>query len=280
MTAAGRLAGFAAVAAAVFGGAAIVGGAVDADPPNGEAAKPAHGNKTMNMTESHAPVGLAIADQGLRLELADNSFNARRREALRFRVTAADGKAVQHFETEHGAKLHLIVVRRDLTGYQHLHPRLGADGTWSVPLTLRQAGAYRIYADFHARGKDVTLGADVFAPGKFEPRSLPAEASVAKVDGYTVKLRESTPGDLKFSVKRGGREVTDLQPYLGARGHLVALREGDLAYLHVHPEEGATVGAGVSFRAEYPSASRYRLFLQFKHDGRVHTTAFTREVTR
>jgi hypothetical protein len=83
---------------------------------------------------------------------------------------------------------------------------------------------------------------------------------------------------LHFTVSRHGREITDLQPYLGARGHLVALREGDLAYLHVHPQEGPERGAGITFGAEFPSAGRYRLFLQFRHAGRVHTTAFTEAV--
>lgn len=40
---------------------------------------------------------------------------------------------------------------------------------------------------------------------------------------------------LTLSVAKGTHPVTDLQPYLGAYGHLVALRQGDLAYLHVHP---------------------------------------------
>lgn len=74
-----------------------------------------------------------------------------------------------------------------------------------------------------------------------------------------------------------GRNLDDIEPYLGARGHLVALREGDLAYLHVHPESDATEGRDIRFAVEYPSAGRYRLFLQFKHEGRVHTAAFTRE---
>ena len=63
------------------------------------------------------------------------------------------------------------------------------------------------------------------------------------------------------------------EPYLGAGGHLVALREGDLAFLHVHP-----TGDGPDFEVEFPTPGRYRLFLQFKHEGRVHTAAFTREV--
>ena len=76
---------------------------------------------------------------------------------------------------------------------------------------------------------------------------------------------------MRFAISRGGRTIRT-QPYLGARGHLVALREGDLAFLHVHPAEG------LGFMATFPSAGRYRLFLQFKHDGRVQTVAFTQEV--
>ena len=68
--------------------------------------------------------------------------------------------------------------------------------------------------------------------------------------------------------------------YLGAYGHLVALRAGDLAYLHVHPEgapgDGATEpGPEVVFFAEVPSPDRYHLYLDFKHDGVVRTAAFT-----
>ena len=82
-------------------------------------------------------------------------------------------------------------------------------------------------------------------------------------------------GELAFDVTRHGRPVA-LQDYLGAKGHLVALRQGDLAFLHVHPDENS-----LRFMAEFPSAGAYRLFLQFKtDDGRIHTAAFTQEVSR
>ena len=56
---------------------------------------------------------------------------------------------------------------------------------------------------------------------------------------YRVRLDAGTPRagretELSFTVTRGGKPIRT-QPYLGAGGHLVALREGDLAYLHVHP---------------------------------------------
>ena len=81
------------------------------------------------------------------------------------------------------------------------------------------------------------------------------------------------------NITKDGKPVTDLEPYLGAFGHLVALREGDLAYLHVHPDgapgDGRTEpGPGVVFYAAVPSDGRYHLYLDFKHDGVVRTAAF------
>lgn len=278
--------------AAVFSVAALAGGAIN--PPHRVTTRHGsndnHGNDHMSMTatsdhaghsgtDAEPPGGLAIAERGYRLDLLQSQLPVGE-PRVRFRVLDDHGAPVHDFEEEHGAKLHLILVRRDLTGYQHLHPTLGPDGTWSVRLTLPQPGAYRVYADFRTGREALTLGADLFAPGDFEPRPLPAQVDTASVDGYDVELSEQSDGMLHFAVSRGGDEVDDLQPYLGARGHLVALREGDLAYLHVHPEEGPTLGAGISFHAELPTAGRYRLFLQFKHGGRVHTVAFTREVTR
>jgi len=73
--------------------------------------------------------------------------------------------------------------------------------------------------------------------------------------------------------------VTDLQPYLGALGHLVALREGDLSYRHAHPAPAGSTGE-ISFENVALEPGTYRLFLQFRHGGRVHTATFTREVAR
>jgi hypothetical protein len=94
------------------------------------------------------------------------------------------------------------------------------------------------------------------------------------VDDYEVTLDGAlvagTASRLSLAVRRGGVAVNDLQPYLGASGHLVALRAGDLAYLHVHP-----VGKGLTFDAEVPSVGTYRLYLDFKHRGEVRTAEFT-----
>lgn len=138
-----------------------------------------------------------------------------------------------------------------------------------------------MFADFTpaaAGAENLTLGADLAVSGAYRPAALPAPGATAEVDGYRVALggdlRAGRSGELKLTVSRNGRPVTDLQPYLGAYGHLVALRSGDLAYLHVHPNEGGP-GPVVSFTATAPSAGAYRLFLDFKHEGKVRTAAFT-----
>ncbi|WP_235738846.1 DUF748 domain-containing protein [Nocardioides alcanivorans] len=177
----------------------------------------------------------------------------------------------------HEKQLHLIAVRRDLTGFQHVHPTLGERGTWRTELDLTP-GTWRVFADFSAHGAPLTLGADLQVAGDYEPTEAAAESRTAEVDGYEVRLTgDLTPGsdtELSLAITKDGRPVTDLQPYLGAYGHLVALRAGDLAYLHVHPEEG-DAGPEVVFHTNVPSTGRYHLYLDFRHEGVVRTAAFT-----
>ena len=263
-----RITGFAVVLAVVFAASLALGDAVDPNPSRGEPAEE-HGD-AMAMT---GPRGLATASDGLTLELARTRVEPGRRTDLAFRIVDEGGVTATDFDIGHERRMHLIVVRRDMSGYQHLHPQQADDGTWHVPLTVAEPGTYRVFADFARNGDPVTLGADIHAAGDYAPLPLPAPSDVAHNDAYEVLL-EADGGELEFQVMRDGRPVTDIEPYLGARGHLVALRDGDLAYLHVHPDEDE-----LAFGVEYPSAGRYRLFLQFKHEGRVHTAEFTQEVS-
>jgi hypothetical protein len=287
-----KLAGFALVLVLVFGAAALAGDTVGPDRSGDKRADSHAGEGGGHMADAEAgghaagaaapaPVrGLAVSDDGLTLALETSVLERGRPSELRFSIRGAGGRPVRDFEVEHEKRMHLIVVRRDGRGFQHLHPTLDARGIWSVPLTLREAGAYRVFADFKHDGEASTLAADLSVDGSAQYRPLPKPALAADVGaGYEVRLNAGRPqagreAGLDFSVTRHGRPL-ETDPYLGARGHLVALREGDLAFLHVHPDEDA-----LAFMAEFPSAGRYRLYLQFKHDGRVHTAAFTLEVSR
>jgi hypothetical protein len=237
---------------------------------------------------ANTPTGLAISDSGWTLRPADTSLPAGRNLPYHFTIESPDGAPEASYQETRTLDLHLVVVRRDLSTFQHVHPTRAADGTWSVPLAL-DAGVYRVLADVRPAGADhqLVLGADLLVPGELEPVDLPAPRRTAvTTDGYTVALR-GTPvagheSDLVPSVSKGGRPVTTLQPYLGAYGHLVALRTGDLAYLHTHMEGtvGEALGGGpdIAFATTFPTAGTYRLFLDFRAGGVVRTAAFTVEV--
>jgi hypothetical protein len=269
---------------AVFAAAVGVGVAVGpVDAPGTHAAAEAGPTPAPEpATRSRAtPGGLAVVGSGYALELLDDQLPAGT-AFLAFRVLGPDGAPVFDYDVEHVEDLHLVAVRRDLSGYQRLHAVLGSDGTWRAPLELTP-GSWRVIADFtpSALGLNVTLGSDLSVPGELIPQPLPEPAAVAQVDGFTValtgELAAGRESELTLNVSRDGRPVTDLQPYLGSYGHLVALRVGDLAYLHPSPAEGnaAAPGPHLTFAATAPSMGTYLLFLEFRHGDAVHTATFT-----
>ncbi len=292
-----RVVGFLAALGVAFGLAFGVGGAVSplsqAEPAAMEHAEDAdHQDDAGDGAEDGAhggahgeevglPGGLSVTEAGHTMRLHHTRVAAGPDTEVAFTIDGPDGAPVTAYDVEHDKRLHLIAVRRDFTGYQHVHPTLAADGTWSTQLDL-SPGSWRLFADTHPSGyaTGITLGADLAVAGRFVPAAGQPETRRDRVGGYTVsvdgELEAGHASELTLTVRRAGRPVTDLQPYLGSYGHLVALREGDLAYLHVHPEgsphDGQTAsGPEVDFVAEVPSAGRFRLFLDFKHAGTVRT---------
>nr|WP_240940513.1 hypothetical protein [Planosporangium flavigriseum] len=270
----------------VFGGAAglgkVAGPHATAAP---KAAHPAHESSDGGHGVG-LPGGLQTTQDGYRLKPVTTGLAPGAATDFAFQIIGPDGAPVTRYTPTHERDLHLIVVRRDLSGFQHVHPTLTGDGTWRIPLTVPAAGQYRVFTDFQPAGrpKALTLGVDVPAAGNYAPTALPAPVRTAAVDGYTVELAgdlvAGTASKVTLRISRGAHAVTDLQPYLGAYGHLVALRDGDLAYLHVHPDgspgDGRTAaGPDVTFYAEVPSGGAYRLYLDFQHAGAVHTAEFT-----
>ena len=308
-----KLAAFAAVLAVLFGGGALAGAAIGPEPSDtrenthGSSTEPQeHSDMKSSITKPEAahggghetagaapdPVrGLAVAEGGLRVVVETPELRRGRDERLAFRIVDERGETVRNFDVEHTKRMHLILARRDLTGFQHLHPEQADDGTWTTRAKFDQAGSYRLFADFSHKEEALTLATDVRIDGAADLKAIPTpQATAISDDGYDVRLEagEARPGkeaSLRFTVTKDGQTV-HTEPYLGAGGHLVALREGDLAFLHVHPTEAghgdeAAADAhddSVGFAATFPTEGRYQLFLQFQHEGRVQTVAFTQEV--
>ena len=230
--------------------------------------------------------GQSLSASGLTLAPVATTFPAGRAQPFQFKITNAARAPITTFAVVHDKPLHLVVIRRDLTGFQHLHPTMAPDGTWSVDLTLAAPGSYRAIADFTAivGGSQVaaTLGTDLTVPGRYDPVALPAPAQLASTDNFRVAYegspRVESTQPLLMTVTGPDGKPAALEPYLGAYGHLVVLRAGDVGYLHVHPEADLVDGK-VKFWLAAPGPGDYRMFFDFQVAGQVHTAAWSVRVT-
>ncbi len=295
MNAAGRLVAYAAGLAVAFTGAFLTARAVipSAWVQSWTQSAQGHGSDTEQSKSAAAELarGLATSQDGFLLSAVEAPAAAGQAGALMFTIQDAAGGPVVDFETAHEKQLHLIVVRSDGSEFRHAHPSLDiATGTWQLPWQWDAAGTYRVYADFVPRGTSdpITLSRTVEVAGEFTPAPHEGEKLTDSVDGFDLTLSggmvAGTTSELAVTVSREGQPVTTLQPYLGAFGHLVALREGDLAYLHIHAGDGpaadATAGPSITFGAEVPTAGRYLLYLDFQVGGTVHTARFVVDASR
>ncbi|WP_281496921.1 heavy-metal-associated domain-containing protein [Ornithinimicrobium sp. F0845] len=229
--------------------------------------------------------GLSLAAGGYRLTGVTAPSQVGEEQELTLTIEGPNGQPVTDFDVSHEKELHLIVVRTDGAGFRHVHPQRDGQGLWSIPWQWSQAGSHRVYAEFvpTATGEGITLSTVVQVGGDFTPQLAEEPARTGRTDGYDVEiegdLAAGASSTLTVRVTRDGEPVTTLEPYLGAYGHLVALREGDLAYLHVHPhgeepQPGQASGPEVAFEVSPPTPGRYLLYLDFQVDGEVHTAPF------
>jgi hypothetical protein len=229
--------------------------------------------------EAPAPIGQGVvtAEQRYRL-VPETTTLAPAGGTFRFLIEGRNGRPVRSFRRVHEKLLHLVVVNRELTEFHHVHPVFGTDGTWSIDLPPMPPGSYRAIADFWVdEGPRLALGVDLSVAGTYRPQVLPGPSLRVAADGYEVSVHTVADDrgsvDIALTVRRDGAVVTDLEPYLGASGHLIGIHAGDLAYAHVHPndyEDGT-----VTFEAELPREGRYGMYFDFKHHGVVHTASFT-----
>lgn len=241
--------------------------------------------------EPSETIGYCVKSNALDSYMADIPYR------YSFSIVNQAGETVKTFDTVHEKIMHVIVVRKDLAEFQHVHPDYDeATGMFTLPtLTFPSDGEYRIFADFKptaATSQDqeilsVTIHDDVsVGEGDFEEEALGNETRSNTAEDYAITLHvsedpvtASQETQLSFEVTRDGKPVNDLEDYLGAKGHVVILREETLNFLHIHPVlEREESLPGVNFMTTFPTSGKYKVFMQFQHEGVVHTTSFVAEV--
>lgn len=209
---------------------------------------------------------------------------------LTYRFRLPNGKAPE-LVPSHEHLSHLIAVSSDLAWFSHLHPDLTLPGTFQIELTFPEAGDYVLFADATPAQSDpmlerFTLRAEG-TPVRVPVALLPDEEA-KEVSGYTIRLTtdppvlQTGPARFTFEITEAGEPATDLQPYLGAGGHLVIISADTQRFLHTHPEDAngidadghadhetpasaaASVGWEIRFHTELPGPGLYKVWGQFR----------------
>lgn len=224
--------------------------------------------------------------------------------ALEFALRYADtGALVREFEVIHERYLHLLMVSEDLSWFEHQHPVQGTDGLFRLNWRFPRPGRYTLYADFTPADGDnqvkplpLTIGG---GPAKTVPL-LPDTQFQKEIGDYRIDLKLSAQplrmekaALLTLTLRdRRGRPVRDMQPFIGAMGHLIAISEDGKEVVHTHalqptqsavdhgglrvtPAMATTKGPAFSFKLTLPTSGLYKTWAQFMHHNRVLTVPFT-----
>jgi hypothetical protein len=245
------------------------------------------------------------------MEVVPNRPKVGQPVAIKFRVEA-DGAPLVDYDVVHEKKMHLIVVNQDYEDFQHVHPELDARGTFHLEdLVLNRPGRYYVYMDATPEGsQQVLYRFNLEVEGQSQPARLSTDLTPKRVGDVQIALTTAPQalkvGDamLHFQLSREGKPVTDLVPFMGAMGHVVALGTGGKPFLHVHPLDGHDMGAHaghdmgehaghqgmdmssmpeakpgeVVFHASFPSPGFYKIWGQFQRGEEMLIAPFVVQV--
>lgn len=237
----------------------------------------------------HGAEGQAEAEQ-LKASFSFAAGAAKAGETAKLTVQIADndGNPVNDFEVNHEKLLHLIIVNRDLSFFSHIHPDYEGNGQFAIDTEFPAGGDYKIFADFVPKGGSAaTLSEWVKVNGETEKQT------VVQADQKLVQVADGKEVELTLSGTKAGEDVTltfdirdaqskegivNLEPYLGAVGHVVILSADAEQYLHVHPIDERATGPKAQFATAFPKSGTYKIWGQFQHNGQVFTVPFVVEV--
>jgi hypothetical protein len=210
---------------------------------------------------------------------------------VRFTVRESRTNAVvRRFEQVHERLFHLFLLSQDLEHFEHLHPTLTADGSLEIGLRLPRPGPYHLLADFLPTGGVPQLLHTVLVSSDYDgtfakaERRLTPDVSDQIVNG--VRIRLETPEQLAgreqiistwLEDAKTGEPIKDLEPYLGAWGHLLIVSSDLEDVVHSHPVAAVSDEGGprIGFQQRFPRTGRYRLWAQFQRGGESVIARFT-----
>ncbi len=187
--------------------------------------------------------------EGLRLSTKTAAWRAGERVA--FAVTSP----FTILERVHEKEMHVLVISDDLAEFSHIHPDPVTRQLFALSHVFPQAGSYWIFVDHTPPGQTQTIARfRVTVEGPPHAPSALRETGGREVTVAGIRATLSTQGPLqagydisfRFTLadSSSGNAISDLEPYLGAWGHILLVRKEGDEVIHAHPlEANPTVAA-------------------------------------
>jgi hypothetical protein len=164
-------------------------------------------------------------------------------------------------------------------------------GVFTVPVTFTQGGSFQLIADFVPKGQSDTVQMHTVSVKGNTPAPVsltPDKKLVKTVNGNQVSLKidsqlkanQETMLNFYFEDAQTKQPIQDLQPYLGAVGHVVILNQDATKYLHVHPMDERVKGSNAMFHTTFPSPGIYKIWGEFQRSNKVFIVPFVVEVSK
>jgi hypothetical protein len=195
-----------------------------------------------------------------------------------------NSKSVNKFDINHEKKMHLIVVSKDLSYFDHIHPEYKENGKFEVATQFPAGGDYKMIADYVPTGSTATSKSSWVKVEGAAPAPagiVPDAEKIRTVDGkeVTLSIDHLMAGmDLTLTFHmvddKTKKPITDLQPYLGAVGHVVIISADTEQYLHVHPIDEKAKGPDAKFMTSFPKSGVYKIWGQFQQNGKTFIVPF------
>jgi hypothetical protein len=208
--------------------------------------------------------------------------------AIRLLILNKWSKPIASFDRLHAKLLHLIVVSKDLAYFNHIHPVYKGGGMFEITTQLPANGEYKLFAEYIPTGMSEKVQSHWLTI-----EGTPSDPIALQVDKVLSKIIDGKEVTLTFDHLMKGMEltlslnlkdaltkepITNLQPYLGSIGHVIAIREDTKQFLHIHPLIDQGSGPIAKFLTTFPTSGIYKIWAQFQQDDKVFTIPFTIEV--
>ncbi|MBH5316324.1 hypothetical protein I6N90_00695 [Paenibacillus sp. GSMTC-2017] len=252
------------------------------------------GKQNKQETDNHSAHGEEHAGETKKLETnatwkwSEGTPKSGVNTLITVQIQDTEGKSIEEFDINHEKKLHLIAVSKDLSYFDHIHPEYKGNGQFEITTSFPSGGDYKLFADYIPTGGAATTKSEWIKVEGNDVEQVPIKASDEHsviVDGVEIELENNHPEagkaielNFKLSDATSKDPITDLEPYLGAVGHVVILSEDSEQYLHVHPMEEKAKGPNAKFMTTFPNSGVYKIWGQFQRNGKTFISAFVVEV--